>query len=63
MLKKITPTCIHHQPIVVRNNFEVLDVEKTKVDLKQKYEFIYDNLGEETLNRWYIEFDEKYKKL
>jgi len=43
----------------LRNNPEDIKREKEE-KLKTQYSFIYDNLGEETLIKWYGEFPEKY---
>ncbi|WP_052250038.1 hypothetical protein [Flavobacterium sp. KMS] len=56
---------IHHQPKTRKENEEWnKDIEKSikdyKIALKKQYELIYDYLGEETLNKWYVEFADKY---
>ncbi|WP_186647030.1 hypothetical protein [Fluviispira vulneris] len=47
---------IHHIPVIDNDNKDS-DIE-TK--LSELYGYIYDKLGEETLNLWFREFPEKY---
>lgn len=58
---------IHHQPTTkLKKEDWNKDINKSineyKENLKRQYEYIYDFLGEETLNKWYVEFAEKYTK-
>jgi hypothetical protein len=58
---------IHHQPITNKerenwNKDSSKSLSEYKETLKKQYELIYDQLGEETLNKWYVEFADKYTK-
>lgn len=58
---------IHHQPTTKLENENWnknihKSISELKENLKNQYEYIYDNLGEETLNKWYLEFADKYTK-
>jgi hypothetical protein len=35
---------------------------KQIIKCSKKYGYVYDNLGEETLNKWYVDFADKYTK-
>lgn len=56
---------IHHQPTTKREKEEQEINKKQKLleyknKTRQQYEIIYDNFGEETLKRWYVDFSDKY---
>lgn len=56
---------IHHVPSTDQDriDFELnksLELKKLKERTKKQYEIIFDNFGEETLTRWYIDFADKY---
>ncbi|HEU4791519.1 MAG TPA: hypothetical protein VFS71_17660 [Flavobacterium sp.] len=58
---------IHHQPTTKKerenwNKDSSKSLSDYKETLKKQYELIYDQLGEETLNKWYVEFSDKYTK-
>jgi hypothetical protein len=58
---------LHHQPTTVqdRNDWNkdyAKSIESYKEILKIQYSYVYDNLGLETLNKWYVYFAEKYTK-
>lgn len=58
---------IHHQPTTRKekenwNKDRIKSLTDYKKTLKKQYEHIYDQLGEDTLNKWYIEFSDKYTK-
>ena len=65
--KEYLEVYIHHQPTTKLEkdnwNKDVLkSISELKKNLKNQYEYIYDNLGEETLNKWYVENADKYTK-
>ena len=65
--KEYLEVYIHHQPTTKLEkdnwNKDVLkSISELKKNLKNQYEYIYDNLGEETLNKWYVEIADKYTK-
>ena len=56
---------IHHQPTTKKEKEEQQinknqKLEEYKIRTKKQYEIIYDNFGEETLNKWFVYFADKY---
>ena len=56
---------IHHIPSTDQDkkDFEKNKLQELKIlknRTRKQYEIIFDNFGEETLNRWYVDFADKY---